>query len=124
MADNKNSYLIKSDEQGEVRISTDVISAIAAIAALEVEQVTTVGNDITREQIAKHSPKNVSKSVRAEVLENVVSIDVALNLAFDSSVLKIVPMVQEKVKNSIENMTGLEVADVNVKVIGVSAQNA
>jgi len=31
--------------------------------------------------------------------------------------------VQEKVKNAIENMTGLEVADVNIKVAGVEMES-
>ena len=31
--------------------------------------------------------------------------------------------VQEKVKNAVENMTGLEVADVNIKVAGVEMEN-
>lgn len=30
--------------------------------------------------------------------------------------------VQEKVKNAVENMTGLEVADVNIKVAGVEME--
>ncbi|MCB5670519.1 Asp23/Gls24 family envelope stress response protein [Thomasclavelia ramosa] len=31
--------------------------------------------------------------------------------------------VQEKVKSAVENMTGLEVADVNVKVAGVEMES-
>ena len=48
---------------------------------------------------------------------------VTLNLKYNYSVVEVSGKVQEKVKNAIENMTGLEVADVNIKVAGVEMEN-
>ena len=124
MADEKNSYLIKSDQYGSVRITPDGINTMAALAALDVEDVTSVGGNITKETVAKHSVKNLGKFVRTEVLENVISVDIAISLVFGSSIPTLVPQVQEKVKEIIENMTGLNVADVNVKIIGVDEEQA
>ena len=64
------------------------------------------------------------KRVRAgqEVLEGVVTVSLALNLKYDYSIMEVTKKVQEKVKNAVENMTGLEVADVNIKVAGVEME--
>ena len=43
-------------------------------------------------------------------------------LKYDYSIMDVTKKVQEKVKNAVENMTGLEVADVNIKVAGVEME--
>ena len=57
-----------------------------------------------------------------DVLEGVVTVSLALNLKYDYSIMEVTKKVQEKVKNAVENMTGLEVADVNIKVAGVEME--
>ena len=52
-------------------------------------------------------------------LEGVVTVSLALNLKYNYSIMDVSGKVQEKVKNAVETMTGLEVADVNIKVAGV-----
>ena len=42
-----------------------------------------------------------------------------MNMKFGYSIKEVTEKVQEKVKSAIENMTGLEVADVNIRVVGV-----
>ena len=54
-----------------------------------------------------------------DVLEGVVTVSLSLNLKYNYSIMDVSAKVQEKVKNAVENMTGLEVADVNIKVAGV-----
>ena len=124
MADDKKGYLIKSGDLGEVRITPEVITTIAALAALEVDGVFHIGNSITRDMIEKHSTKNLSKSVRTQILENVISIDIALSIGAGCSITKVVPLVQEKVKSTVENMTSLDVKDVNVSVVDITGDAA
>ena len=64
----------------------------------------------------------MSKGVKVDVLEGVVTVSLALNLKYDYSIMEVTKKVQEKVKNAVENMTGLEVADVNIKVAGVEME--
>ena len=54
-----------------------------------------------------------------DVLEGIVTVSLALNLKYGYQIKDITSQVQEKVKAAIENMTGLEVADVNIRVAGV-----
>ena len=66
--------------------------------------------------------RTCTKGVKVDVLEGVVTVSLALNLKYDYSIMEVTKKVQEKVKNAVENMTGLEVADVNIKVAGVEME--
>ena len=72
--------------------------------------------------IGKLGIKNLSKGVKVDVLEGVVTVSLALNIKYNYSIVDVTGKVQEKVKNAVENMTGLEVADVNIKVAGVEME--
>ena len=118
--DEKNTYTIQNEASlGEVKIADEVVAIIAALAATEVEGVASMAGNITNEVIGKLGIKNLSKGVKVDVLEGVVTVSLALNMKYNYSIIDVTEKVQEKVKNAVENMTGLEVADVNIKVAGV-----
>ena len=122
--DERNIYTIQNDAgKGEVKIADEVVAIIAALAATEVEGVASMAGNITNELISRLGMKNLSKGVKLDVLEGVVTVSLTLNLKYNYSVVEVSGKVQEKVKNAIENMTGLEVADVNIKVAGVEMEN-
>ena len=121
--DERNTYTIQSDASlGEVKIADEVVAIIAALAATEVDGVASMAGNITNEVIGKLGIKNLSKGVKVDVLEGVVTVSLALNLKYDYNIMEVPAKVQEKVKNAVENMTGLEVADVNIKVAGVEME--
>ena len=116
----KNTYTIKTDENlGEVKIADEVVAIIAGLAAMEVEGFASMAGNATRELISKLGMKSLSKGVKVDVLDGIVTVSLALNLNYGYSIKEITSKVQEKVKTAIENMTGLEVADVNIRVAGV-----
>ena len=122
--DERNIYTIQNDAgKGEVKIADEVVAIIAALAATEVEGVASMAGNITNELISRLGMKNLSKGVKVDMLEGVVTVSLTLNLKYNYSVVEVSGKVQEKVKNAIENMTGLEVADVNIKVAGVEMEN-
>lgn len=122
--DERNIYTIQNDAgKGEVKIADEVVAIIAALAATEAEGVASMAGNITNELISRLGMKNLSKGVKVDVLEGVVTVSLTLNLKYNYSVVEVSGKVQEKVKNAIENMTGLEVADVNIKVAGVEMEN-
>ena len=121
--DERNAYTIQNDASlGEVKIADEVVAIIAALAATEVDGVASMAGNITNEVIGKLGIKNLSKGVKVDVLEGVVTVSLALNLKYDYSIMEVTKKVQEKVKNAVGNMTGLEVADVNIKVAGVEME--
>ena len=118
--DERNTYTIQAEESlGEVKIADEVVAMIAGLAAMEVEGVASMAGNATRELISKLGMKSLSKGVKVDVLEGVVTVSLSLNLKYGYSIKEITTKVQEKVKAAIENMTGLEVADVNIRVAGV-----
>ena len=122
--DERNIYTIQNDaSKGEIKIADEVVAIIAALAATEVEGVASMAGNITNELIGKLGMKNLSKGVKVDVLEGIVTVSLALNLKYNYSIVEVSARVQEKVKNAIENMTGLEAADVNIKVAGVEMES-
>lgn len=122
--DERNIYTIQDDSSmGEVKIADEVVAIIAALAATEVEGVASMAGNITNELISRLGMKNLSKGVKVDVLEGVVTVSLALNMKYNYSIMDVSAKVQEKVKSAVENMTGLEVADVNVKVAGVEMES-
>ena len=122
--DERSIYTIQDDSSmGEVKIADEVVAIIAALAATEVEGVASMAGNITNELISRLGMKNLSKGVKVDVLEGVVTVSLALNMKYNYSIMDVSAKVQEKVKSAVENMTGLEVADVNVKVAGVEMES-
>ena len=116
----RNTYTLQNDENlGEVKIADEVVAIIAALAATEVDGVASMAGNITNEVIGRLGIKNLSKGVKVDVLEGVVTVSLALNIRYNYSIVDVTGKVQEKAKSAAENMTGLEVADVNIKVAGV-----
>ena len=112
----------EKDKIGEVQIADEVVAIIAGLAATEVDGVDSMAGNITNELVGKLGMKNLSKGVMVEVTEEHVSVNMALNLKYGYSIPDVCEKVQEKVKNAIENMTGLTVLDVNIKIAGVSLE--
>lgn len=116
----RNAYTIKTDQNiGEVKIADEVVAIIAGLAAMEVDGVASMAGNATRELISRLGMKSLNKGVKVDVLEGIVTVSLALNLKYGYNIREITGKVQEKVKAAIENMTGLDVADVNIRVAGV-----
>lgn len=122
MAEDRKAYMIKDDNLGEVRIADEVVAIIAGLAATEVEGVSSMAGNITNELVSKLGMKNLSKGIKVDVQEQVVKVDVALNIRFGYAIPEVSMKVQERVKSAIENMTGLEVSNINVRIAGVNLE--
>lgn len=118
MEENKVVDMPLEDELGQVQIADDVIAVIAEIAALEVEGMVAIGQG-KPDLVQTIRGKKASKSIKVEVDEDNVTIDVFAVIKYGVKIQEVCLKVQEKVKNSIETMTGLNVPIINVHVIGV-----
>ena len=106
-----------NSDLGEVQISNDVLAVISAMAAMEVDAM--AGN-ITAELVSKLGMKKLSKGVRVDVVDNTVMVDLSIILRINENIVTISKKVQDKVKTTVENMTGMEVANVNVNIASVA----
>lgn len=123
--ENRSTHKVyEKDKLGEVQIADEVVAIIAGLAATEVEGVDSMAGNITNELVGKLGMKNLSKGVKVDVTEEHVSVDLSLNLKYGYNIPDVGEKVQDRVKTAIENMTGLSVLDVNIKIASVNMENA
>ena len=116
----QNTYVLQEDDGiGTVKIADDVVAVIAGLAATEVEGVVSMAGNISHELMSKMGVKKLSKGVKVEVIGKSVKTDIAIVIEYGYNIPAVSQKVQEKVKTTIENMTGLNATDVNVRIAGV-----
>lgn len=121
--DTKSTYTIEmKDQAGKIIIADEVVAVIAGLAAMEVDGVASMAGNATKELISKLGVKSLAKGVKVEMAEESVTVYAALNLKYGYSIMDVSEKVQEKIKSTIESMTGLQVSDVNVRVAGVEIE--
>lgn len=119
MAENRKIIQIKSDQLGEVKIADEVVAIVAGLAATEVEGVSSMAGNITNEIVSKLGMRNLSKGIQVDVEDNEIKVSVAINIAYGYNIPDVSGKVQDKIANAIENMTGIHVAEVNVRIASV-----
>lgn len=117
--DKKNVILQNDENKGQVQIADDVVAMIASLAATEVKGVHALAGNITNELMSKVGVKKLTKGVKVEVTENNVTINLAVTMEYGYNIPSTCTKVQDKVKTAVENMTGLNCTDVNIRIIGV-----
>ena len=119
----KNTVVLKDEEDvGVVQIADDVVAMIASLATTEVEGVCAMAGNITNELMSRVGMKKLTKGVKVEVLNNSVVVWLAVTVEYGYNIPAPCQKVQTKVKNAIENMTGLTCADVNIRIAGVKVK--
>ena len=123
--DTKKTVFVLQDNEdcGTVQIADDVVAMVASIAATEIDGVSAMAGNITNELMSKVGMKKLTKGVRVEVIGKRVVVDLAVTMKYGYNIPATCQKVQAKVKNAIENMTGLKVEYVNVRIVTVQMQN-
>lgn len=118
-----NTYSFKeAGVLGDIQIADEVIAIIAGLAATEVDGVAKMYGNITNELVSRLGMKNLSKGVKVLVTPEDVKVDLSIELKYGYSVMDVSAKVQEKVKQAIETMTGLQVSMVRVRIAGVAIE--
>lgn len=118
-----SNVIYEHKDYGEVQIADDVVATIAGLAATEIEGVYAMHTNLTNEIVGKLGVKNLTKGVKISIEENKVYVDMSITMKYGYSIPETAKAVQTKVKTAIENMTGLEVALVDVRISGVNIDN-
>lgn len=122
MADtNKDvKYVVNTDpSEGIIQIADDVVSSIVGLAVTEVDGVSKLTGDITREIISKLGKNNLSNGIKVIYEEDSVRVDVSVCVKFGYNIVEVSKAVQDKVKSSLLTMTGLICSVVNVRVSNI-----
>lgn len=105
---------------GTVKIADDVVAMIAALAAAEVDGVAPVTGNMTNGILTKVGVRNLIKGAKVEVINKRVKVGLSITMEYGYNIPATCQSVQNKVKAAIENMTGLEVTDVNIRISGIN----
>lgn len=110
-----------NDEEsiGNIKISVDVVAKIAEIAASEIDGISGMYRSFVGEVAQKFSKKNSTQGVKVEIEDEMANIDLYLVVAYGVKIPELAWNVQERVKASVEEMTGLNVAAVNIHIEGI-----
>ena len=120
MAENKE-YYTQEMENGSIQISEDVVASVTGMAVLEVEGVCGLSSSIGTDIAEMLGMKTLSKGVRLSTTETgALRIDCDVVSKFGQNIFELATYVQENVKSSVESVTGLRVAEVNVTVCGIA----
>lgn len=117
---------IEEIEEGQndgIKIANDVVAVIAGVAVSEVPGVASMSGGFAggiSEVLS--GKKNLSKGIKVDADEKEVKIDVNIIVEYGSRIPDVAFEIQNRVKKSVENMTGLKVAEVNVHVQGVKTE--
>ncbi len=111
------------NEYGNIKIADEVVGIIAGLAATEVEGVAGMSGGIAGGIAEILGRKNLSKGVKVEVGEREAAVDLFIIVDYGVRIPEVAWNVQENVKKAIENMTGLNVVEVNIHVQGVNFKN-
>lgn len=123
MEENRTVLKLKEDKLGEIRVADEVVTIIAGLAATEVDGVSSMSGNITNEIVSKIGIKNLSKGVKVDVIDGIVTVDLSLNIKYGFAIPDVSANVQERVRSAIETMTGLEVGTINVKIASVDMKS-
>lgn len=116
-----NIHLSQEEETfGTVKIADDVVAMIAALAATEVDGVAAMNGNVANELLSRVGVKGLAKGVRVDIFNKKVKVELAITMEYGFNIPATCQSVQTKVKSAIENMTGLEVTDVNIRISGIS----
>ena len=125
MVENKINEVVEEVNEAEgIKISNDVIAVIAGVAASEVPGVAAMAGGLTGGLTeALKGKKNLAKGIKVEATETTAKIDVNIIVEYGSRIPDVAFEIQNRVKKSVENMTGLKVTEVNVHVQGVNTES-
>lgn len=106
---------------GNIKISVDVVASIAGNETKEIEGVAGMYSSFAggiAEMLG--GKKNPSKGVKVDMGETSVAIDLYIVVHYGVRIPELAWEIQERVKKSVETMTGMDVTKVNIHIEGVS----
>ena len=97
---------------GIVNISDEVIGVVAGIAASEIDGILEINHNNSTGIGHKFSKKSLGKGIKV----NVENIEIGVTVQYGIKIPDVVSQVQENVRRTVEAITGLKVALVNIYV--------
>lgn len=116
--------IINELSSGTVHITEDVIASIAALETENVKGVQGISTTLAEDMVERISGKASNKGISVNLQDENVYLNIRINVFFGKNIPEICKEIQRKVKETVENMTGLNVMEVNLSVESVILDRA
>lgn len=113
--------ILNNDKNGEVKVSTEVVSVISGMAVSEIDGVASLIEDT---ESTVYSKKLLSRGISVETKNDEMTVSLNIVVKYGYKINDVAREVQLKVKDALENMIGFAVKTVNVIVAGVDFSEA
>lgn len=111
---------VQEESIGELKVTSEVVGIIAGLATIEVDGVYAMSGGLTGGIAEALGIRNFSKGIKVEIRDGVALINIFIIVEFGVRIPEVAWSIQEKVKKSVEKMTGIKVLEVNIHVQGVN----
>ncbi len=115
-----DNYITCQEEKGSINISEEVINSMVRTAISEVEGVAGIANTAGAELAEMIGIKTVSRGIKVQMEEDVITVDVIITVFYGSNIVKVASAVQEKVIYAVQTATGIDSVHTNVHVAGIA----
>lgn len=107
---------------GRVEIAPEVIEIITGLAASEVKGISSMQGNFAAGVVERFGKKSHSKGVKVDLTDDGVFIDLYIIIQFGVSVPKVAKQLQTKIRQTLRDMTALDVEEINVHVVDIVVQ--
>ena len=105
---------------GSIKIAEDAVAGIVSLAAAQIKGVAAMSGSMASGITEKLGKKNLAKGVKVEIEEQDVKIALHINVEYGVRIPQLAQEMQNKVRDTVQTMTGLKVKEVNIYVQGIS----
>ena len=114
------NYITCREANGSINISEDVIADMVRNAIVEVEGVAGLSNTAGAEISDLLGIRSLTKGVKVQFVDEKIVVDVIITVVYGCNIVEVAKEVQDKVMSLVQASTGIEHAEVNVHVSGIS----
>ncbi|GGG18131.1 hypothetical protein GCM10007425_10720 [Lysinibacillus alkalisoli] len=108
------------EELGKIEVAAEVLEIVAGIAATEVEGIAETRGNFASGVVERFGKKVHNKGIKSGVADNGdVIIDVFCSIKYGFSIPKVAKDMQAQIRQSIQTMTAIETAEVNVHITDI-----
>lgn len=104
-----------------LNISKEVVLTIASEVIREIDGVYALANIPVKKGM--FSTDTITRPIRISFYVDVVHVDIGIIVDINYKIREVSEQVQEGIKKTVQDMTGITVAKVNVHVLGVNSSN-
>ncbi len=115
-----NELVKEQTREDKIRISEEVIATIAGIAATEVTDVASLSSGFVDGIAGMLGRKSPGRGIKVELKDTQVSIEISVVMQYGCKIHEVARDMQTRVRTAVEDMTGLEVLNVHISILGVS----